>query len=723
MDGAAATARGVLDRRFRPRTVAVVGASATPSKIGGIPVDYLTSKGFTGRVIPVNPTAATIQGLPAFPSLAAAPGPIDLAIIAVPAAMVPAALEDAIAAGVPALVIFSSGFAEIGAEGAALQARLAARARDAGVRLLGPNCLGFMTVADDCYATFSPVIHLGKPKLGKVGIVSQSGAFGAYALTLARLRGIGVSHWITTGNEADLGFAECVEWLAGDPGTEVIVGYMEGARDGARLRAAFEACRAARKPLVLAKVGRSEVGAHAAASHTAALAGEDAVFDGVFRQYGVMRGESIEQVFDIAYAAAIAGPPRGNRAGLYTISGGAGVLMADEAAARGLEVPALSEATQAAVLKLVPFAGARNPLDITGQVMNAEGAFRAALELMADDGAVDLIVSFLALAGLNARLGPTIAADLAAVRASAPEIAQYAVTVPGPEFRAQLEAAAIPVFEDPNRAVRAAAALAGFAARLDAPVTAPAPGPALSIPATSTEPEALALLRDAGLPVTAFALAATPAEAEAAAGRLNAPVAVKIVSPDILHKTEAGGVRLNLTGPAVAEAAAAILASARAHAPTARIDGLLVAPMTRGVAEVVIGVQRDPAFGPVVMFGMGGVHVEALRDVTFRAAPVDEAEALRMIHEIRALRLLTHPRGAPPADLPALAALIGQVSRLAAANADDLESLDLNPVIVGPEGAGCVIVDALMIGRGGRWAQSSPQALSAATVSDDSGAS
>lgn len=701
MDGAVVMpGREALDRMFRPRSVAIVGASSSPTKIGGLPVDYLKTKGFTGRVLPINPKAEEIQGLPAYPSLAAAPGPIDLAIVAVPAALVEAALEDAIIAGVPALVIFSSGFAEIGEEGAAMQARLAARAAEAGVRLLGPNCLGFMTVAEDCYATFTPVVNLGKPPCGKVGIVSQSGAFGAYALTLARLRGIGVSHWITTGNEADLGFAECVEWLAGDPGTEVIVGYMEGVRDGTRLRAAFEACRAAGKPLVLAKVGRSEVGAHAAASHTAALAGEDAVFDGVFRQYGVMRGESIEQVFDIAYAAAISGLPRGRRVGLYTVSGGAGVMMADEAAARGLEVPELTQATQDEVLKLVPFAGVRNPLDITGQVVNVDGAFRTALELMARDGTVDTIVSFLALSGLSPKMGPEISADLAAVREAVPEIVQYGVTVATPEFCAALERAGIPVFEDPSRAVRAAAALADFAAGLEGGTSVAQSGPVLAIPRSSTEPVALGLLGGVGLPVMPHVLAATPDEAARAAETFGGLVAVKIVSPDILHKTEAGGVRLNLSGAdAVREAAEGILASARRYAPEARIDGLLVAPMTRGVAEVVIGVQRDPAFGPVVMFGMGGVHVEALRDVTFRAAPVDEAEALRMIGEIRALRLLTHPRGAPPADLPALARLIAQVSSLAAANAETLESLDLNPVIIGPEGQGAVIVDALLIGR------------------------
>ncbi|MGY6534658.1 MAG: acetate--CoA ligase family protein [Pararhodobacter sp.] len=697
---ATAGADEALNRMFRPRTVAVVGASASAAKIGGIPVDYLKSLGYAGRVIPINPKADTVQGLASFPTLAAAPGPIDLAIIAVPATMVEAALEDAIAAKVPALVIFSSGFAEIGAEGAAMQARLAARAAAAGIRVLGPNCLGFMTVSDDCFATFSPVVKIGKPLAGRIGIVSQSGAFGAYALALAQRRAMGISHWITTGNEADLDFAECVEWLARDPGTDVIVGYMEGARNGDRLRAAFEACRAAGKPLVLAKVGRSEVGASAAASHTAALAGEDAVFDGVFRQYGVIRGDSIEQVFDIAYAAAISPMPRGNRAGLFTVSGGAGVLMADKAADCGLQVPPLSDHAQAEVLKLVPFAGTRNPLDITGQVMNAEGAFGTALELMARDGSVDLIVSFLALSGLSPGLGPQISGALAQVRAVAPEIAQFAVTVPNDAFRQRLEAAGIPVFEDPNRAVAAAAALAGFASsRATSAASTHESGPKLRIPASSTEPEALALLGEAGLPVTAFALAATAQEAGTAAERFGGKVVAKVVSPDILHKTEVGGVRVNLSGAEATQAAAdAILASARAHAPDARIDGLLVAPMTRGVAEVVIGVQHDPAFGPVVMFGMGGVHVEALRDVTFRAAPVDEAEALRMIHEIRAIRLLTAPRGSPPADLPALARLIAQTSRLASANGGALKSLDLNPVIVGVENEGCTIVDALIIG-------------------------
>lgn len=693
MDGSEAQ---VLDRMFRPRTVAVVGASATPSKIGGIPVAYLKSMGFAGRVIPVNPTALEIQGLSAYPNLAAVPEPVDLAIVAVPAAMVEAAVEDAIGAGVPALVIFSSGFAETGPDGAALQARIAARVRAAGVRMLGPNCLGFMTVAEGCWATFTPVLQLGRPAPGRVGIVSQSGAFGAYALTLARLRGIGLSHWISTGNEADLGFAECVEWMAGDPDTDVIVGYMEGARDGAGLIRAMRCCSEANKPLILCKVGRTEVGAHAAASHTAALAGEDAVFDGVFRQFGVIRANSIEDCFDAAYAAAVAGAPRGRRLGLYTVSGGAGVLMADEAAAGGLDVPELSAKLQAEVLSVVPFAGVRNPLDITGQVLNVEGANRTALDLMARDGTVDTIVSFLAATGLNERLGDQIADDLLAVRAAHPGIAQFAVTVATPAFRKRLEGAGIPVFEDPNRAVRAVAALAAFANRRK---SYDAPGEALvdGVLSASTEPEALALLGSAGLPVVNFKTAANPEMAARAAELLQGPLAVKLVSPEILHKAEVGGVRLNVRTPEeAAEATRGILAEARIHAPQARLDGVMLAPMVRGVAEAVIGIQQDPTFGAVIMAGLGGVHVEALRDVAFRAAPIDDFEALSMLHQLRAVRLLTHPRGRGPADLASLAQLIAQVSQIAPGSG--LLSLDLNPVIVGQEGEGVTIVDALIEG-------------------------
>ena len=692
--------REPLDALFRPRAAAVIGASDTPTKIGGTPLHYLRTLGYAGRVHAINPKAAaageTIQGLTAYARVQDAPGPVDLAIVAVPAALTLGAIEDCAEAGVRGVVMFSAGFAEVDAPGAAAQAKLVETARAAGIRLLGPNCLGFMNLAEHVYATFAPVVSAGVPPLGRVGLVSQSGAFGGFAFSLARERGIGLSHWITTGNQADLGFAECLEWLAADPATDVIVGYLEGCTDGDGLRRAFEACRSAGKPIAMVKVGRTEEGAAAAASHTAALAGEDAVFDGVLRQYGVHRADSIEECLDIAYAASVAGLPSGRRAGLFTVSCGAGVLMADTAAARGLEVPPLSEAAQARVREIIAFAGARNPLDVTGQVSQTPGAFREMLELMAGDGTVDLMVDFISAGGLSpAGLG--FMADIAATRAAHPEIPHFLVTLASPAFRAAAEAAGCPIFEDPNRAVHAAAALVHLAEglRRTAPAPAPEAAPPLRVPQGCTEPQGLALLAEAGLPAVDFRLAAAPEAAGEAAEALGGPVVVKIVSPDIGHKSDIGGVRLNLSGRAEVEAAArGILAAVSAKAPGARLEGLMVAPMRRGVAECVIGVQRDPTFGPVVMFGLGGVHVEALRDVAFRAAPFDEAEATAMIHELRALRLLTHPRGSAPADLPALARLLAQVSRIAAAS-PDLQSADMNPVLALEEGA--VILDALLI--------------------------
>lgn len=688
-----------LDALFRPRSVAVIGASDVPAKIGGTPVHYLTRLGYAGRVLAINPKAAaegaTIQGLPAHARVQDAPGPVDLAIVAVPAALTQAAIEDCAAAGVKGVVMFSSGFAEIDAAGAAAQVRLRDTARAAGIRLLGPNCLGFMNLEAKVYATFAPVVNAGVPPLGRVGLVSQSGAFGGFAFSLARERGIGLSHWITTGNQSDLDFSECLEWLAGDPGTDVVVGYLEGCEDGAGLRRALEACRAAGKPVAMVKVGRSEAGAMAAASHTAALAGEDAVFEGVLRQHGAHRADSIEECLDIAYAASVAGLPRGRRAGLYTVSGGAGVLMADAASARGLEVPALSDATQARVREIIPFAGPRNPLDVTGQVSQVPGAFREMLRLMAGDGTCDLVVNFVSASGMGAGAA-AMAEDIAAVRAEFPEIPQFLVTLAKPEFRAAMEAAGVPIFSEPNRAVHAAAVLAGFTEtfRTSAEVGG-AGGPALAVPAESTEPQALGLLAGAGLPVVDFRHAATPEEAGEAAEALGGKVVLKIVSPDIGHKSDVGGVRLNLSGRVeVEDAARAMLAGVAAKAPGARLQGLMVAPMRRGVAECVIGVQRDPVFGPVVMFGLGGVHVEALRDVVFRAAPFDEAEGMEMVRSLRALRLLTHPRGAPPADLGALARLLAQVSRMAASS-PALAGADMNPVLALEEGA--VILDALLV--------------------------
>lgn len=690
-----------LDRLLRPRSIAVIGASATPSKIGGLPIAFLLKHGYQGKIFPINPKADEIQGLPAYASIAEVAGQVDLAIVAVPAALVEPAIDEAIAASVRGIVLFSSGFAETGEAGAAAQVKLVEKCRRAGVRLLGPNCLGFMNLAEKVFATFSPVVGVGITQPGRIGLVSQSGAYGAFAFTLARERGLGLSYWITTGNEGDVDFADCVAWLAKDPSTDVILGYMEGCRDGRKLEAALAAARAAGKPVVITKVGRTSIGAQAAASHTAALAGEDAVFDGVFRKYGVYRAHSIEEFFDVGYAVAVAGLPRGRKTGLLTVSGGAGVLMADVASEAGLDLAELPADAQQRILERVPFAAARNPVDITGQVTSDDTLLDLAMSEMLGRGDYDTMAAFIAASGLSPR-GKELAEKLVRTAKEYPGRVLAVVSVFRDEVRRILEEAGLLAFEDPNRAVRALAALAHLAERRQAPAVTeqPAMKPVAVEPRAYSEFESLALLRQAGVPTPRCRLATTAAEAVAATAEIGGPVVLKIASPDILHKSDIGGVRLNLSGEEqVAAAFDEMVAAAKTAMPEARIDGVLVAAMERGGVECIVGIQNDPAFGPVVMLGLGGVFVEVLRDVSFRTGPLDLATAYDMIGELRGKAVLEGVRGQPPADVDALAQLLVDVSRFAMSTQGRLKTVDINPVLVRSRGQGVVALDALIIGE------------------------
>ena len=703
-----------LDALFNPASIAVVGASSDATRIGGVPLDLMLRRAYRGRLIPINPKYAEVQGLKAWPTLSAVQAPIDVAIVAVPATAVPQTLEDAIAAGVKALVLFSSGFAEVDEAGRAAQQKLAARARQAGVRLLGPNCLGMMGFRAGVYATFSPAPRAGETKPGNIAIVSQSGAFGAFAYSLARIKGLGMSYWMTTGNEADIEFADCVEWLARDPDTSVILGYMEGCRDGEKLKRALALARAMGKSVAITKVGRTALGSAAAASHTAALTGEDAVYDAMFRQYGVWRARTVEELFTVGYAASMCPRPASSRIGLLTVSGGVGVLMADDAVDAGLDVAEMPAAAQDAIRAVIPFAGPRNPVDITGQYPNHPELLGDTLECMlgrgTDDGRYDMVLFFPAAGMLGSPRAQSIVDTLIAVRALHPHAALALTGLTLPEQRAQLEAAKVPVFDEPSATVRAFGALAFFGAtarRVQALGSQALPRSNQALPAHAlTEYEALALLSRAGLPVMPCARAATADEAVAAAQALGFPVVVKLSSPDITHKSDVGGVKLNLADAgAVRTAFAYVTAAARAAQPAAHVDGVLVAPMIKGGIECILGVQRDPVFGPVVMFGIGGILVEAIKDVSFRVAPIDAVEARAMVDEIRARRILDGMRGAPPSDIDALVQAIVALSLFAAAHADTLESLDLNPFIVLPRdhagvaGMKALALDAVLITR------------------------
>jgi len=693
-----------LSALFAPRSIAVVGASSNPQKIGGIPVDYQRRFGFDGALYPVNPNADRIQELQAWPDLRSIGKPVDLAILAVPATLVDASLDDAIAAKVKGVVLFSSGFAETGDEGTAAQLRLGDKARAAGVRLVGPNCLGFMNIARNVYATFSPAPGVGRVAAGRIGLVSQSGAFGAYAYSMARARGVGLSLWATTGNEADVQFADCLAWLAQDPATDVIMGYMEGCRDGPRLRAALALAQANGKPVVMVKVGSTALGAQAAASHTAALAGDDAVYDAVFRQYGVLRARNLTEFFDLAHSAAVAGRPRDRSIGLFTLSGGVGALMADEASAQGLDVQPLSDAAQDTLRSWVPFAAPRNPVDITGQATNDMSLLERSARVMLDDRRFASWMGFLAAAGASDAFWPVLRELVGSLRAAHPDTLLAISTLLAPERRAELEAMRCLVFADPSDGIRTIAALAGLKTGAVPAAAMTQDAEPLKLPAgTMSEPDALALLAEAGVPVVEHRVVRSADEAAAAAEAIGDAVVVKIVSADIPHKSDVGGVALGLRGAAQARAA---FERTRDHAlsarPDARLDGALVARMSTGGVECIAGVHRDPVFGPVLMFGLGGIHVETLRDVSLRALPITRDDALAMVRELRAFAILDGARGRAPVDLDSIADALCALSGFALRAGDSLDSAEINPLIARPRAdGGCVAVDALVVGRAG----------------------
>ncbi len=690
-----------LRRVFEAGSVAVIGASSDPTRIGGRPVAMLKAHGFDGPVYPINPNRDEIQGLPAYAAIGDVPGPVDLAICAVPGAMVEDVLGQCAAKGVGGVVVFAGGFAEVGGEGVEQQARLTAIARETGLRLIGPNCMGFANFGRHLMASFHPAFALEMPT-GRIGLVSQSGAFGGLSSMMAVERGVGFSHALTTGNEADVDAADCLAFLAEDRATDVILLYLEGVRNGPAMLDALALARANRKPVIVVKLGRTEAGARAAQSHTSALAGTDRVFEAVFRQFGAYRANSIEEFYGIAAALAVGGLPKGNRVGLVTVSGGVGVLMADDAAARGLDVAPMPAATQRTFKEIVPYAGVNNPLDVTGQIINQPELMNTALRLVLDEADYDAIVGF---------QGATLAAGDAVIdekldmwrglKRDYPDKFLCVAGLARPDVQARFEAAGLPLCVEPTHATRAAAAGAHFADAFARPpgwTGRPSTGGASTLPSGPlTEVQAMQILGAAGLPMTPHRLAVTADEAVAAAEALGLPVAMKIVSPDILHKTEIGGVRLNLaSADAVRSAFAEITDAARNRAPRAAIAGCLVAPMLTGGVETILGIHMDPVFGPLVMFGLGGVLVEVLEDVSFRVAPFDDGEAHRMIDEIKGRAVLDGVRGAPAADIDALAAALATLSRFAAAQADRLLSVDLNPFVVLPSGEGAVALDAVL---------------------------
>ena len=695
-----------LDPLLRPASVAVVGASNDPTRIGGRPVRYLRAAGFAGRIYPVNPKHEEVQGLAAFPHVAEVPEAVDLAVVAVPAPSVVDTVAACAARGVRAAVVFSAGFAETGAEGRRMQQRLGAIAAETGLRVVGPNCLGVYNSELGCFATFSTTLEDGFPAPGGVALVSQSGAYGSHLSLLARKRNIDVRYWVTTGNEADVSVPEVLGWLAEQDDVSVIMAHAEGIADRDALVRALGTARARRKAVVFQKVGTTEVGARAAQSHTASLAGADPVYEAAFRQFGAYRARDTDEMLDVAYAASFGVFPKGPGVALVSISGGVGVQMADAAVGFGLDVAPLSESAQARLKAALPYASPRNPVDITAQAFNRVELVADNLGIVFEEEQHDAVVAFFTYVAAAEGMTEPIRQAVDAARARRPGCALVLSIVAPPDVVRRYEAAGCPVFEDPTRAVRSVAALHRFsrifAERADAPAGGP-PG-AAGAPGLPDGPiserQAKRLLAGAGMPVAGGQLARTADEAARIAAAFGGPVAVKLCAPGVLHKTELGGVVLDVSGAAEArEAFRTVTARARAADPPVRIEGALVAPMVTGGVETILGVRNDPTFGPVVLFGLGGTLVEVIDDVSFRVAPFGEAEARRLIAETRAGKVLRGARGKGPYDVAALAAALSRLSVFAVAHGGRIDSAEINPFVVLPEGRGAVALDAVIVAR------------------------
>jgi len=690
-----------LSRLFDPRSVVLVGATdrSTWSKMA---FDNLRLLGFGGKVHLVSRSGGMAHGQQTFKSAAEIGEPVDVALLMVPNPAMGDALRDLGRAGIRHAVVLAGGFAETGSEGRALQEEMVATARELGITLLGPNCLGFINFRTGAVCWTGSMRT--PPLPGGISIVSQSGAVATVMKHFAHQHGIGLNVVAATGNEAMLGLAEVVDHLVDDEATRVIAVFAESVRDTRLFRAAAGRALARGKPVVILKVGRSEIATQAAQSHTGSLVGDDSVFDGVCRQLGLVRVRSIEELVFTAALLEQTGVLAEGGVAVLSASGGMGELAADYAHLEGLRLPALAPATLAALKAILPpMATPANPLDLTGAVVNNPELFRSCMEAMQHDPAVSVLVCVADVpTANNGDWAPFAVGTLQALGRFRPDgrarflVVSNTVKTVSDRSREEIAKAQLPYLacglELSLRALRHA--LEWSRRHRDAqarPAVESHPPPA-SLP--RSERETVAYLQGFGVPTVPQALAADADQAVAAARAIGGPVALKIASPDIAHKTEVGGVLLDVQGDAaVAAGFRRIMDAAATALPQARLEGVIVSPMRRGGLELFVGVRVDPQWGPVIALGLGGVWIEALQDVSLRVLPVTPADVAQMVAELRGARLLQGFRGAPPVDVAQLATIVARVGDAALALGPALDTLEINPVLA--DGGRIEALDAL----------------------------
>lgn len=690
---------------FRPKSVAVIGATSKTEKAGYGVFANMIDAGYDGRLIGVNPGGGSVKGIPLLKSIDEIDGTVDLGVFIVPPKAILEGIPKLAAKGMKAAVVISAGFKEIGGEGAELEKALAAVAAKCGVRVLGPNCLGLI----DCHSRVNASFSNGTPKAGPIAFFSQSGALCTAILDWALGEGIGFSKFVSLGNKADISESDIMETLASDDETRVILGYVESIDDGVRFLEAAKRVTPM-KPIVILKAGATAAGARAASSHTGSLAGSDHAYSAAFHQSGVIRAETVEDLFDLALAFAYQSVPTGERLLIVTNAGGPGILSADTAERLGVPLATVTTGLRDILLpSMPPTASLANPVDVIGDAR--ADRYEAVFKAVRDADEIDSILILLTPQAMTQPLETAQAAVAELSGSGKTVVASFLGETSVAEARKVLSAGGIPNYPVPERAVKA---LYGML-RHRRYRSAKAPEPVEAMPVRSDlvrealkkalaegchdlgEEQSRGILEAYGFSFPRHAFASTSVEAVTAFRSMGGgPVVMKIVSPEVLHKTDVGGVKLNLTSDAaVAQAFVDITSSVRRRLPNAWIAGVSVQEMVTGGRELIVGMNRDPQFGPLLMFGLGGIHVELLKDVSFRVAPLSQKDAVDMIREIRSYRLLSGFRGSEPADEQAIVSALLTISRLAL-DFPQIQELDINPILVLPKGKGLRAIDSRM---------------------------
>jgi len=662
-----------LDAVLRPKSVAVIGASTSPDKIGYEILKNIIDSGFEGAVYPINPKAEVILDRACHKSVKNIAEPPDLAVIIIPARFVPQAVQECGEAGVKGAVIITGGFSEAGEEGEQLQNQVVEAAKKFGVRVIGPNCQGVNNPHHPLCASWPLLTYRGK-----IALISQSGTVGAAMMDWLSEDKLGTSSFVSMGNRADVDETDLIAYFNQDPNTEVIAAYIEGIKRPERFIQAVEQLQ---KPLVVLKSGRTPKGKVAAESHTKALAGADAIYEALFKKYGICRAYTAEEFYDYAKAMAYLNPPKGNRILFITTSGGAAILATDQAEQEGLDVSPLPQELVKAITPLIPAHAIKaNPIDLTGDA--TARMFGDVIEVTRKH--YDTLGVIFGDPVEDASRVVTPGANELIIFYGGADVERYE--------RERMHLKGIPVFPTPERGIKAMARV------LERKTLNPPQKPTLTVPAAGRQlplHQAFSRIAEHGLPCTEFALADSRAHAVQIAQEQGFPVALKISSPDILHKSDVGGVKLDLnSAEAVEQAYDALLSAVKRGNPEARVDGVLVSKMASPGLEVIVGMNRDPQFGPVILFGLGGIMVEIFQDVSLRLPPLTKEEALSMIREIKGYRLLSGYRGRPAVDEQALADCLLAMGRISE-DYPELIEIDLNPVFAYPDGV--LVADARII--------------------------